>query len=162
MDEIKLKNIVFKQRPIPIPVDYRPVYKIAQIILVLKICCRNEQSSLAKLHLFIWAMKNDVNMQKVINSITSNFNNTVEVWGMEPSLNRALDYAIFENLCEILDGKIKLTNKGDIFFEKIIQDKNILQKEIDFLKFVKKRFSEERVQKNIDKWELKNVKNQSN
>ena len=162
MDDSKIKNIVFFQRPIPIPVDYRPIYKIAQILLILKICCRDEKSSLPKLHLFIWALKNDKNMQQVRDTVTSNFNNSIEVWGMEPSLNRALDYSLEEGVCESMEGKIKLTEKGITFCDRILNDKNIFTKEIDFLKFIKKRFTEERVQKNIDKWELKYVKNTSN
>lgn len=162
MAESKINNIVFSPRPIPIPVDYRPMYKISQIILILKICCREEKASLPKLHLFIWAMKNETNMQKVIDSVTSNFNNTVEVWGMEPSLIRALDYALQEGVCESIDGKIKLTDKGLKLYELIDKDSSILTKEITFLKLIRKRFTEEKVQKNIDKWGLKNVKNSSN
>lgn len=154
-----IKNIVFNKRPIVIPVDYRPIYKLTQIVLILKICCRDEKSSLPKLHLFVWAMKNEDNMQELINVVNSNFNETIDVWSMEPALIRALDYALQESICEAKDGKIKLTSKGSLFYNKIQRDNNILWKERTFLNVVKKRFTEERIQKNIEKWGLKNVKN---
>lgn len=71
--EINFDKITFKRKPIPIPVDYRPTYKISIIILVLKFCCNSETSSLLKLHLFSWVVKSESNMDQFKKFILSNY-----------------------------------------------------------------------------------------
>lgn len=46
MRDFEIKNIKFSKKPISIPVDYRPVYKIAQIVMILSITCIGNKSSL--------------------------------------------------------------------------------------------------------------------
>lgn len=65
MDEYNnITKISFVKRPISIPPDYRPMFKVAQIVMILGYCCRSNRSSLLKLHLFSWALKSEGNIKK--------------------------------------------------------------------------------------------------
>jgi hypothetical protein len=98
--DITIRKLSFIQRPIPIPADYRPMYKIALLVLILRLCCRAETSTLLKLHLFSWALASDKNSSKLREYVTSNFKSDFSVWGIEPALNRALQLQS-ENICEV-------------------------------------------------------------
>ncbi len=157
----QIKNVQFSKKPIPIPVDYRPTYKIAHIVLILKLTCIGNKSSLLKLHLMNWALKNDNHKDQIINLINSNYNTDITVWGIEPAMNRALVFCVAENLCTMEGGKYKLTEKGDRFYTSIIVDKELFADEREFLTYIgKTKITEHRIETIANKWTLFNVKNQ--
>ena len=67
--------------------------------------------------------------------------NELLFWSIDPKLNQALSLAQADNLIEIDGSKYKLTNKGDSFATKIIENK-INNDDIEFLKLVGKRINE--------------------
>jgi hypothetical protein len=153
MEENNIKHIYFTKRPIPVSPDYRPMYKIALIVIILKLCCRGNNANLLKLHLFAWALKNDRNMQKLKDYINSNFQIDFAVWTIEPVLNRALQFAVGENICEYIKGRYYLKEKGELFFVKIDQDTELLEKEKAFLAFVgKNKITDSRIESISRKW----------
>lgn len=134
MNDIFIKKISFTKRPIPLPADYRPMYKIALIVMILKLCCRAETSTLLKLHLFSWALASEENMNQLNNYIRSNYKDEFSIWSIEPALNRALQLAVAEDICDLHNGKnYKLTDKGDKFFKMINADKELFKQEKEFL-----------------------------
>jgi len=159
--ELIIKKLSFTQRPIPIPADYRPMYKIALLVLILRLCCRAEISTLLKLHLFSWALTSDKNSVKVRDYVTSNFKSDFSVWGIEPALNRALQLAIAENICEVVNGKnYKLTEKGFRFYEMINADKELFDKEKTFLGFIgKNTITDSRINAMSKQWTIDYAEN---
>ena len=155
-NELILKKLSFTQRPIPIPADYRPIYKIALLVLILRLCCRSETSNLLKLHLFSWALTSDKNLMKLREYVTSNFQTDFSVWGIEPALNRALQLAIAENICEVVNGKnYKLTEKGFKFYEMINSDKELFNNEKIFLNFIGKiKITDSRIDAMSKQWTI--------
>jgi hypothetical protein len=161
MKELLIKKLLFNKRPIPLPVEYRPMYKIALIVMILKYCCRAETSNLLKLHLLSWSLVSEKNMKELRNYITSNFQTDFSVWGIEPALNRALQLAVAENICDIINGKnYILTEKGNKFFEMIKADKELFEIEKFFLTFIgKNHITENRIKAMTQKWNLFYVEN---
>ncbi len=161
MDELLIKKLSFTKRPIPLPAEYRPMYKMASIIMILKYSCRAETSSLLKLHLLSWALASQRNMTELREYIGSNFKSDFSVWGIEPALNRALQLAIAENICDIIDGKnYKLTEKGNKFFEMIKADTELFDSEKAFLTFIgKNTITDSRITSITQKWNLFYVEN---
>jgi hypothetical protein len=159
--DIIIKKLSFTQRPIPIPADYRPMYKIALIVLILRLCCRAETSTLLKLHLFSWALTSDKNLSKLREYVTSNFSSDFSVWGIEPALNRALQLAIAENICEVVNGKnYKLTEKGYKFYKMINADSELFEKEKSFLNFIgKSKITDSRINAMSNQWTINYAKN---
>lgn len=161
MEELLIKKLSFTKRPIPLPAEYRPMYKIALIVMILKYCCRGESSNLLKLHLFSWALASEKNMEELRDYVISNFKTDFSVWGIEPALNRALQLAVAENICDIVSGKnYKLTEKGNKFFEMIKADRELFEIEKTFLTFIgKNHITDSRITAMTQKWNLFYVEN---
>lgn len=157
MSDYTIKNITFSKKPISLPVDYRPAYKIAQICLILKYACVGEKSSLLKLHLISWAFKSIENRQTILTFITDPKNSDLSVWGIEPTLNRALHIAVADGFCSYKNANYNLENRGLEFTNKIEQDGDILIDEIALLKQIgKKGITEKLIQDLTNKWTLLN------
>lgn len=156
MEDLLIKKLSFTKRPIPLPAEYRPMYKIALIVMTLKLCCRGESSTLLKLHLFSWAMASEKNMEELRAYVTNNFKTDFSVWGIEPALNRALQLAVAENICEIIQGKTyKLTEKGNKFYEMMKTDKELFKVEKLFLSFIGKNcITDSRITTMTKNWNL--------
>jgi hypothetical protein len=156
MEEYLIKKLSFKKRPIPLPAEYRPMYKIALIVMILKYCCRAETSNLLKLHLFSWALASQKNMKELRDFVKSNFSTDFSIWGIEPALNRALQLAVAENICEIVHGKnYKLTDKGNLFFKMIKDDLELFELEKSFLSFIgKNQITDNRINSMTKNWSL--------
>ena len=161
MDSLFINRLSFVKRPYPIPADYRPMYKIGIITMILKMCCRAETTGLLKLHLLSWAISNDKNRDELRKHITSNYDSGFSVWGIEPALNRALQYAIADGICEMIAGKnYRLTIKGNELFKRINADKELFVEEKDFLKFVgKNKITDSRIDAMAKKWTIPYVEN---
>lgn len=156
MDKLEIKKLSFSKKPIPIPAEYRPMYKIALIVLILKLCCRGMSSNLLKLHLFSWALTTEKNMTELRNFVLSNFTNDFSIWGIEPTLNRALQFALAERICELEGGKIyKLGLRGEEFYKAIAADEELFSKEKEFLLFIgKNKITDKRISFMTQNWKL--------
>jgi hypothetical protein len=156
--ELYAERITFSKKPISIPPEYRPSYTIGLIVLILKICCQSSKSSLLKLHLINWALKSDENKDSLKKFVLSNYTESSKTWGIEPSLNRALNYSVHEGVCSMIDGKYQLEEKGELFYQKIIEDSEYLNEEIDFLNFLgKRKITDSRIDSIYKKWKNQNA-----
>jgi len=156
--ELYAKKITFSKKPISIPPEYRPSYMIGLIVLILKICCQSSKSSLLKLHLINWALKSNENKISLKKFVLSNYTESSKTWGIEPNLNRALNYSVHEEICSITGGKYQLEEKGEIFYQKITENTEYLNEEIEFLTFLgKRKITDSRIDSIYKKWKNQNA-----
>lgn len=141
----------FIQRPAPVFVEHRPIYKIGQILLILYLSSRGFKSSLTRLQLFNWLIKERVRKDKVILSIKNN-KLDVYAWGFDPALTIALRYAIAEKLIDEDVDTFKLTNKGIEYCMRILEDETLFEEEKAFLQVVKKSITEKIVDSATKGW----------
>lgn len=141
----------FIQRPAPVFVEHRPIYKIGQILLILYLSSRGFKSSLTRLQLFNWLIKERVRKDKVILSIKNN-KLDVYAWGFDPALTIALRYAIAEKLIDENVDSFKLTNKGVEYCMRILEDETLFEEEKTFLQVVKKSITEKIVDSATKGW----------
>jgi hypothetical protein len=162
MEDLFIKKLSFTKRPIPIPADYRPMYKIALIVLILRLCCRSNKSSLLKLHLFSWALTSKKHTSLLSDYINNNFSGDFSVWGIEPALNRALQFACAEKICELSDGKqyTLTSDRGVQFFNMLMADKELMEDEKAFLNSIgKNTITDTRINAMTKQWSLFYVEN---
>lgn len=147
--------LTFNKRPISISPEYRPMYRVAQIVMILKVASTKNTASLLKLHFFSWAMRSKKNMEEALQLVSTNPStyNFPKLWSVEPSLNRALTYVVAEGLVNIEKGKYHLNNKGELLFKSIEKDDNLFMDEKQFLNTVKKKISDSRLQRLAKWWE---------
>ena len=144
-------QVTFKRKPVPIPADYRPLYKIALILWILDKNSRGKKASLMKLHLFSWALKSSFSKERLFKALDTN--ELPDFWSFEPSLNRALVFAEAEKLCEVVNRKnYKITLKGKEFLNRLISDDEMFKSEKEFLNQIGLRIGETLIQNTIKKW----------
>lgn len=141
------------------PPNYRPIYVLAQIVLILAICCRGNRSNLLKLHLFSWALKSTDNSEKLISWVASDFKTEFSVWGIDPVLNRGLQYAVADKIVIINNGTYKITEKGLQFYNLISKDQDILGESKLLLNAIGKRITDRKIIEQSKKWTLFYVEN---
>lgn len=154
MINYNFQNITFHKRPIPVQPEYRPVYRIAQIVVTLKKSCKKNKASLLMLHLFSWALKSKENEENLLSYLRNSNKFSIEILTFEPSLNRALHFAKAENLIELVTkkGHYSLTEKGHKFADLLLNDNDVLNQEKSFLDKVKLSITETLVQGISKKW----------
>jgi len=134
-----INKLTLVKRPISISTDYRLMYKISLILLVLKLNCIKSKSSLFRIHFIMWFIKNEQNMNNFYKNIDSQNIINVTNWSIEPSIIRAVRYALAEELILRDTEKYILADKGIQFVDKIMKDDNLFQKEKSFLQALGKR-----------------------
>lgn len=146
-----LMKIKFNKRPAPVLVEHRPIYKIGQIALILYLSSRAYKSSLTRLHLFNWVLK-DKNRQKDFLNAVENGNFRISAWGFDPALTIAIRFAIAEKLLFEEGSGYKLTDLGIRFAKKIMLDDSIFPEEKNFLSLIKKSITEGMVESVTKSW----------
>lgn len=136
-------NFIFTKRPISISADLRPGWRIGVIVLLLKKCCRQQRSSFGKLHVLNWAIRTTESRKMLLNVVSGNIVPGVPLVRIEPSLNRAVDFALGERLVRRLSGdKIELTPSGLILANEIDSTIGIFHIEKIFMDEIAQRLTE--------------------
>lgn len=151
LDDFTGVKFSFKARPIPIPVDLRPDWRLAIILLILYKCCRSSRGSLRKLHVLNWAIRTS-EARSIFQQLVDGRISPVDVIvRYEPGLSRAIDLALGEGLVEKVDGdRIQLTQKGKKCAADIGGLSDCFEQEKIFLNNVGKAITEKRLQGLID------------
>lgn len=107
------RGLIFRRRPISIPGDLRPAWRIGLIVLLLSKCCRGGKTSLARLHVLSWASRTEQARASLRAVLGGTESPDALVVRFEPALNRAIDFARGEGLVRRVNGnKIELTEAG--------------------------------------------------
>jgi len=136
----EIKEIRFNRKRIPIPPEMRPMYKISQIILILKLSSTKQTASLLKLQLFNWGLQNEARCNRLLKLKETN---DFPIIRFDPFLNRALNYGVGMGILSFKQntGKFSLTEKGEELANRIISE-SVLLEQIKFLNAIKKSLSD--------------------
>ncbi len=78
-------------------------------------------------------------------------------WGVEPALNKALKYAVAENLISMYEDKYQLTDRGIEFGKLLRKNSEIFSREKQFLAYIgKQKVTEDFINKLTDQQYDKN------
>lgn len=143
------KKIIFKKKPQAISANFRPIYVISQILLIIKYCARSSKASLIQIHTIFHIMNSTKNMIEVEENIEN-----LKFIGIErnPIINRALNYAINDGLIIQEKNRYLLTKKSEEFLLLIEEDKKLLKKEKKFVKKIKKKISLNYIEQIMKEW----------
>lgn len=156
-ENIKIK---FYDRPSAVPYNYRILYKISQIVLILGTVCKRGGCSTVKLHI----ISNALFSKNMLDELVKVLDNKIEmlpVVRFEPTITRAINYAVADNLVEIQksNSKLKLTEKGKQLYNEIIENDDIMILEKNELKIIRDKINDDIINKILEKWGAPNVKN---
>lgn len=134
---------LFRHRPIAIPGDLRTTWKIALVILMLSKCCRGGKSSLTKLHVLNWAMRNPAHRDALRAAAAATIPPDTLLVRFEPSMNRAIDLGIGDGLIRRCGGgNVELTALGRAYAAEIDSDQSVLSDEKGFAGSIRNRITE--------------------
>lgn len=143
-------KISFTPQNKPIYPELRIIYRIVQVLLVLKICSRGNKSSLIRLHLFNWGLSSKENRTALL-KFAQQTSNSINFWSIDPMLNRAIEFAVAENLIDRGLNSYSITVKGLSYIDSISSIDEI-EKDIKFLELLGKNITESSVNKQLDLW----------
>ncbi|KAA5534926.1 hypothetical protein F0919_10020 [Taibaiella lutea] len=107
-----------------------------------------------KLHFLCWSIKNKKNIGIVSNWINTGFRGDIHIWGVEPTVNRAIAFAIGDNLINNIGGEYTITERGDSLFKLMKKEKDLFNKEKEFLIWLgKNTITEQKVKELASKFQ---------
>lgn len=95
-------RVTFRVRPIPVPCTLRPVFRIAVLSLLMS-HCHGDQATLLQLHVLNWAIRNTENRRRFLAYLAGEIRPDDVVVRFDPTLSRAVDFALAEGLLSIPD-----------------------------------------------------------
>lgn len=136
-------EFIFRRRPVAVPGDLRPTWRIGLLVLLLSQCCRQQRSSLTRLHVLNWAVRSETNHEDLTALIEGRLPPDALIVRFDPAFNRAIDFAIGEGLVKRVDGsRIELTATGKDFAEEINKDSAVYVAEKKLAGAIRQRASE--------------------
>jgi hypothetical protein len=131
---------IFSRRPIDVPADLRPAWRIGLLILLLKNCCREGKARFTQLHVLNWGVRSEENREALENALHGSVGADALLVRIEPSLNRAVDLAIGEGLVARRSGdQIELRDSGHALADEIGSDATLYRTEKEFMQRIRKR-----------------------
>lgn len=146
-----MSKISFNRGAMPVTPEHRPFFKIVRILLILKIASRGKRSSLIRLQLINWILKEEKLKYLLTESIRDE-KIDFKVWGVDPALNFALQYCIAENLVSRKSGGFLLSSAGEKFLSDIPSSEHY-EPDLSFLQKIGSKVSEKMVNEVVKEWE---------
>ena len=119
---------------------------------MLYLSSRGGKSSLARLHLFNWALKREDRIGRPVEAVNDK-ELRVSAWGFDPAVAFALRYAVAEGLIETNSTGYKIGDKGTTFIEAVLRDPTAFAGERDLLQKIGKGLTEGMVESVAKGWE---------
>ncbi|WP_145283554.1 hypothetical protein [Rosistilla oblonga] len=139
---------VFRQRPVSLPADLRPAWRIGLILLLLKKCCRQRRTSLTRLHVLSWGFVSPEGRSQLVAAATGTLSPDSLVIRFEPFLLQAVDYGIGEGLVRRHGGgTIELTETGLRLAEELEENPSAFVSEKKVMATLRTRVSEHLVKR---------------
>lgn len=136
-------EFVFRRRPVAIPGDLRPGWRIGLLVLLLNRCCRSGRTSLTRLHVLSWGIRTKESRRALLAAVEGTLTPDSLIVRFEPFLNRAVDFAIGEELVRRLGGsRIELTSNGKKLAEELAKIETAFVVENQFMETIRHKVTE--------------------
>ena len=147
MPEIEIPELsaafLFRRRPVAIPGDLRPAWRIGLVVQLLRKCCRGGRSTHTRLHVLSWGIRTKESRRGLQEAISGHLAPDSLIVRFEPLLNRAVDFAIGEDLVRrVGGGKIQLTGAGNALADELESTDAIYVVEKQFMDAIGQRVTE--------------------
>src|SRR5688572_18162942 len=145
-------DFVFRRRPFAVPGDLRPAWRIGLVVLLLKNCCYGGKSSLERLHVLSWGSRTPQSQRDLIAAAEDDLPLTSLIVRFDPFLDRAIDFAVGENLLFHRNGKaVELTTGGRQLATELEANRALYQSEKSFIASIRRAVTEQLVDR-IFQW----------
>ncbi len=146
----------FTVRSEPLPAELRPAWRIALLLLMLRRVGRSGAMSLKKAHLVCSGASSKASRERLLRLLNGNRHLEDVPLRIDPSLNRAIDYAIAERLIAAHVRSetcvLELLPSGTKFVEALMSESECLVEEKLFAESLRGNVPNERVEEILN-WE---------
>ncbi|ORM69177.1 hypothetical protein HA48_19530 [Pantoea wallisii] len=150
------KKIKFSPKRTPVIPEHRVLYKISQLVIILKETCRGSKASISKINLINWALKEESRIDSLLVSKVTKVLK-INSWSYDPALVRAIDLAYSDRLITFKNGAFALTKLGLIFADKIISEGEFMKNDLILLKKIGKSITESMIKDVERNWRTLDV-----
>lgn len=105
------KSFYISERKEFISCDLRPIWRISLLTLILRLVGRSNKATRNKIHIANWALKNEEHMDSYIR-YTLYKKDKCPFINLDPTMDKAIDYALYSKLITIDNNRIQLTGDG--------------------------------------------------
>lgn len=164
MPEVELEialNVpfTFKRRPVPLPGDMRPVWRLHVLVLLLDQCWAGKATH-QQLHVLNWAIRTEESRAAFLQFVHGHRSPNQVIVRYDPSLNRAVDFACAEGIsshhdenADLIDAetsrgggyRVMLTQKGRELLREIRDMDDCLVEEKEFLEAIGRKVNQQLV-----------------
>lgn len=145
-----MSTIEFHVRPSVVLPDHRPLYKITQILLVLSLASHGKKSSLVRLQLFNWVLKDEKRRKRLIRA-SQDARIYFPAWGLDPTVDTALALAKADELIDETTTGVKLSLLGQDYCASVIKE-GLFAEDREFLQQIGNSISEGMVADIVKRW----------
>lgn len=125
---------VFRDRPVAVKGDLRPLWRMSIVVMLIRKCCRSNRTSYARLHVLNWALLSKPNRNALLSLMNKETDPSELLVRVEPFLNTAVNYAIGEELVRQEKGnRLVLTTKGVTVADTLYETEDVFKVEKDFI-----------------------------
>lgn len=138
---------LFQRQPVSIPADMRPGWRICIIILLLRMCCRQNRSTFGRVHVLSWAVRTSGTRCDLISVLNGEDSLDSLLVRIEPSVNRAVDLASGASILKLSGDRIEITGNSIELADRLIEADSIFSDEKEFFSTIGKRVTEDFVKR---------------
>ena len=151
-------DIIFDAKAVAVPYNYRITYKVSLICLIIDLACVRGGASSTKIHMINVALNDSSVREDIDRLIQGNYLAESIPLRFDPSVNRAINYALADNLItRQANGNFKLTTKGKFLVEQINLDECLMVAEKLYLRTIGGKLSERIISSVSKDWGIKNA-----
>jgi hypothetical protein len=151
-------EIIFEAKPDAVPYNYRISYKMAQLCLIMELCCRGG-CSLLKLHMISIGLSTKQDME-VLKDLAYDRLGNYTVVRFDPAVNHAIRFAAADGLIvQQQNGLFKLTKIGKSYVKKIMKDVHLMKDEKRYLTVLSTMLTEDKIKALTSLWRYSSAEN---
>lgn len=146
-----IERVRLTDRPIAVPYNYRLMYKLAQLVLIMGLCCGNKGCSMQKLQMISMSLTSKQEMDHLLSFVKGSLH--YPLIRFDPSVNRAVLFALSEKITiRQVNGLFRLTPKGRAFLNEVVEDNQLLIAEKEYVRQISTKLTEDKIEGIMADW----------
>jgi hypothetical protein len=135
---------VFSDKPFPVPIEMRPLWRICLIIVAVAIVSGSKRYlDISKVNILVWMLIRKSKWEEYEDFLTSR-SVDLPLISVDTATYKAVEFALAKDFAILDSGRICLTNKSDVLIS-LLKNNQIMDDEFDFLSRNGKYLTEKKV-----------------